>query len=133
MLESSVVAVFRRHNGAVEVLIGTRRDDKTKLVLPGGKLDKGETPHEAAVRELKEETGIRAKSLTKLGRSQDSKRIVHRFYVEVEPDVRFWPNDDIGSLRWYKINEVPRLRRDHNVIVAESFRSLYPSSQFFLG
>jgi 8-oxo-dGTP pyrophosphatase MutT (NUDIX family) len=39
------------------VLAVSRKDDPTAYGLPGGKVDPGETPMEAAVRELREETG----------------------------------------------------------------------------
>ncbi len=41
--------------------------DETNLELPSGGVDFGETPHEAAKRELEEETGVTAKKWTKLG------------------------------------------------------------------
>jgi 8-oxo-dGTP diphosphatase len=39
------------------VLAVSRKDDKTKFGIIGGKIDPGETAIEAAVREMKEETG----------------------------------------------------------------------------
>jgi len=45
------------------VLAVSRRDDPTAWGLPGGKVDPGETPMQAAGRELQEETGLTAKSL----------------------------------------------------------------------
>ncbi|MCA1554866.1 MAG: NUDIX domain-containing protein [Chloroflexi bacterium] len=39
-------------------LIRRERDEQTYFVFPGGKLDEGESPSEAAVREAKEELGL---------------------------------------------------------------------------
>lgn len=41
-----------------KVLSVSRKDDHTKLGLPGGKVDKGELPQESMIRECLEETGI---------------------------------------------------------------------------
>lgn len=52
------------HDGHGRLLMGRRTGkdkDVGKWAFPGGKIDKGETPGEAAVRELFEETGVRAR------------------------------------------------------------------------
>lgn len=42
-----------------KILTVSRKDDHTKLGLPGGKVDLGELPQESMVRECFEETGIK--------------------------------------------------------------------------
>lgn len=42
-------------------------EKKLSIEFPGGVIDKGETPEEAALRELQEETGFKAGKLTKIG------------------------------------------------------------------
>ncbi len=59
------------------------------LELPGGRIDPGETPRQAAFRELEEETGFRAKSLTLLGRFYPNPHWGgHQGYVFLAQDLR---------------------------------------------
>ncbi len=54
---------------------GEPEDRKDILALPKGNVDAGEVPEEAALREVMEETGIRARTMTKL---TDVRYIYHR-------------------------------------------------------
>jgi 8-oxo-dGTP diphosphatase len=49
----------------------SRRNDKTKFGLPGGKLEAGEMPWQAAIRETKEETGVTVAMCTQIFRREE--------------------------------------------------------------
>lgn len=52
---------------------------KGLLNLPGGKVEEGETPEVAAVREVKEETGIEIERVHRMGEIRDRDFIIHCF------------------------------------------------------
>lgn len=56
------------------LLIHRFKDGAEYYVLPGGQIEKGESPEETAIRELKEETTIDSKLIKKLGVVTDSKQ-----------------------------------------------------------
>lgn len=59
--------VFRRDPDAVRYLSVSARGDNDHWVLPKGHIDPGETPEQAAVREIREETGVRAEVVAPAG------------------------------------------------------------------
>lgn len=62
------VAVLAIHEGKMVVVEQFRKPlNKSEIEIPAGKLDPGESPETAAMRELKEETGYTADSLIPLG------------------------------------------------------------------
>jgi len=63
-------------------LIERFRDGKHYFVFPGGGSDEGETPEQAAVREMEEETGLRVSIQRKLAEIHFGLSIQYYFQVE---------------------------------------------------
>jgi 8-oxo-dGTP diphosphatase len=95
--------VVVRGDGRIAVIHRPRYDDWS---LPKGKLDAGETFEIGALREVREETGIRGRILGELPATEyvDRKgrdKVVrwYRMDLDGEPDA-FAPNDEVDELRW---------------------------------
>jgi 8-oxo-dGTP pyrophosphatase MutT (NUDIX family) len=106
--------------GEVALVHRPRYDDWT---LPKGKLDPGESFEEAAVREVKEETGIRARLVRELPTTnyevQGRQKIVRYWLMQVDDDSPFVVNDETDELRWVPLDEALRLLtydRDRDVV-----------------
>ena len=86
----SLVAPFNRHG---EILLLKRPDEVPcggLWSLPGGKVEEDEMPLQAAVRELKEETGLQGKRWRHLGKASHAygqQRLNFLFFVCFCPDL----------------------------------------------
>jgi 8-oxo-dGTP pyrophosphatase MutT (NUDIX family) len=107
----------------VVVIVPTRRaaDGSRVLALPKGHVDPGETPVQAAEREVREETGIVARPVRRLGRSRywyrrDGETIgktVEFFLFEyVEGDIADH-DDEVEEVRWLEL-ELARAELSHD-------------------
>ena len=98
-----VAAIIQRHG---RILIGQRKDlghHPLKWEFPGGKVEPGETPDAALIRELQEELGIHARIDRELMRYEyqypGRSRILLIFYrvVDFDGEPR---NLDFDQIRW---------------------------------
>lgn len=117
---------------AGHVLLIQRRWDPHagSWALPGGHVDAGETSLQAAVRELKEETGITVPvdALCQVGAFDAPGRDPRGRYVTVaytatlsEPDAPT-PLDDAADARWWPLTDLPPLAFDHADILTATIR-----------
>ena len=82
--------------------------------LPGGKVEAGEAPADAIVREVREETGIETRVLRHLGivivASEGRSFAIHEHLLEASspaPEPR--AADDAADARWFSPDELPAL------------------------
>ena len=110
-------AVFRQDR----VLLGSRAlpPNDTLYSIPGGVVEAGETLEEAALRELFEETGVRAQSLGFTGWSQfierDEEGKVRRHFV-VASFAGLWisgegeASEELPTLRWMDLAQAREIK-----------------------
>lgn len=108
-MEKSVASIIFSQDRKSVLLI--KRKDIPVWVLPGGGIDAGESPEEAALRETLEETGFSVKIVRKIAEYSPYNRLSkHTYFFEVSPvagkptlgsetgDIQFFPIDKLPSL-----------------------------------
>ena len=127
-------AVLRpRQGGGVELCVvhRPRYDDWS---LPKGKLDRGESFEQAAVREVFEETGLRCRLRQELpevrytdGRGRP--KLVRYWLMDVAQDAGFQPNDEVDEVRWLELPAAAALLTyEHDQELVASMVSGRPSA-----
>ena len=95
--------------------------------LPKGKADAGERSEDTALREVREETGLRCRLGPEVGRtryrdSRGRRKEVRYWLMDPEDDdVAFVPNAEVDEIRWCSPREAGKLLSyDHDRQLVES-------------
>lgn len=110
--ELIAVAVVRGPHG---VLVGRRADGIPLWVFAGGKVEQGETPAAAAVRETAEETGLVVDVVAEIGRRRHPRTGRLMVYVACRPVGEVEPvaaPEELAEVRWVSPVELGELMPD---------------------
>jgi 8-oxo-dGTP pyrophosphatase MutT (NUDIX family) len=113
--------VLDRRGRQPKAALIARRDRRGRLIwsLPKGHIEAGETPEDAAVREVLEETGIHGSILASLGtidfwfmaENQRIHKTVHHYLLEAQDVVLSDADAEVAEVAWVPLDEVAdRLR-----------------------
>ena len=125
--------VFGLDEQDLKILLIQRANDpyKGSWAIPGGFVDPDESLEQAALRELREETGVQDVFLEQLYTFGDVKRDPRRRIVTVAYYVLVNLRDhtvkaatDASSAAWFSVDDLPRLAFDHGRIVDTALRRL---------
>jgi 8-oxo-dGTP diphosphatase len=113
-----------RPDGRIAVIHRPRYDDWS---LPKGKLDAGESFEDGALREVREETGVRGRIVSELAPTgyvdrKGRDKVVRWYRMDVDGDPPdFAPNDEVDELRWLTPDEARELLSyDHDRALVET-------------
>jgi 8-oxo-dGTP diphosphatase len=111
-----------------------RFDGSREMALPGGHIEIGETPLQAAAREVAEETGVRILSASRLGVGTQDGTIVHVFLArgavgQAQPLERDGlGGGEVAYLTWPQLKAQAKQFRDFLAGIETSYRRTYGRS-----
>jgi len=127
------VLVFSVGDDGLEMLLIRRKNPpfQGRWAIPGGFVDEGEAPPEAARRELLEETGVSGVEIREFGAFGEPGRdprgwtvSVAYFALVTERHREVEGRDDAAEAAWHPADDPPELAFDHAVIVDRARHAL---------
>ena len=99
MIQSATVLLFNQG----KILGVSRKDNPSDFGLPGGKLEKNESHRQAAVREVKEETGLDIFGLFQVFERQDVDSYNITFVAQWKGEIE---TTEKGTVKWITFEEL---------------------------
>lgn len=130
------IAVFCPFSDGQKVLLIQRGNPpfEGSWALPGGFIEMDEKMVDSACRELEEETTLKEVDLKQFKTYGDPGRdprgrtvsvVYYGFTTAENATVR--GGDDAKNAEWFPLDKLPELAFDHNLILAELIKKVYPS------
>ena len=95
------------------VLVGRRNDGKPPWTFIAGEVEPGESPADAAIREVKEETGLRVEVADVIGERVHPKSGRTMIYIAAAPthgtDIIVGDEEELAEVRWVSLGEADEL------------------------
>jgi len=110
---------MERRDSAFAIILHSRHvllvkaRDKNNWQLPGGRLEPGETPAQAVIREVREETGLSARVGRLTGRYRREDGSVVRVYAVRARGKLAGAREEIIAQRWVRVREAKEMVGQH--------------------
>lgn len=131
VLHNGGVCIGLRDNGYYYMVRQYRyAQGKEMLEFPAGKIEKGEIPDEAIVREVQEETGYTSKNIKKLGTMVPtcgySSEIIHLYFGDVDSYVgQHFDVDERIKLEKYTFKEIKEMIKKGEIDDGKTIALMY--------
>lgn len=124
------LVVLANRSESAEILLIQRKHEpfKNHWALPGGFMNIDETLEQAAIRELREETGVSVSEVRQVGtfssvdRDPRGRVVTTAFLIELDQAIPLIAGDDAKEAEWFRIDRLPPLAFDHEQIIDQALR-----------